>query len=103
MALQGYWTAISIWWTVQKYALGGVFILLFYLIWMFVVMAVLVVSIIWIMKLCANIRRVGFRAGFNLREVLIGMSVLFGVEIGLAVFEYLIYWVFLGRLVYPSV
>jgi hypothetical protein len=102
MVLQGYWTTISVWWAVQKYALGSVFLLGFYIIWMFVVMAVLVAGIIWVMKICTGIRRVGFRAGMNIRELLIGIGILLGVEIFLALFEYLVYWVFLGRIVYPS-
>jgi hypothetical protein len=100
MFMQGYWAVVSVWWVAQEYAMTAAALLCFYAIWMIVVLTVLSAVVIWVMKIASVIRRVGFRAGFNYREILTGMFILLWVEVISALFEYLVYFVFLGRIVY---
>jgi hypothetical protein len=100
MALQGYWLVMTVWWTMNQYALSSVLLLAFYAVWLVLMLQVLIAYVIWVMKLSASVRRVGFRCGFNMREFLVGTGVIVGVEVLSAVIEYLVYFVFLARIIY---
>ena len=100
MALQGYWLVISCWWLMQAYALSSVLLLLFYGVWLILVLQVMLAAVVWMMKSAAVIRRLGWRVGFCTREIVFGIGIIVGVEIALAFVEYLVYWVFLARIIY---
>lgn len=100
MALQGYWVVMSCWWVMQEYMLSSIMLLLFYSVWSILVLQVLLAALIWVMKLSAAIRRLGWRAGCRWRDIWFGVGVIVGAEIALALVEYLVYWVFLARIIY---
>jgi hypothetical protein len=100
MALQGYWLVMSCWWIMQEYAFSSMLLLLFYGVWSVLVLQVLIAAVIWIMKLSAAIRQLGWRCGFSRRELLVGIGTIVGVQTALASVEYLVYWVFLARIIY---
>jgi hypothetical protein len=100
IALQGYWLVMTVWWTLNKFALGSVVLLGFYAVWLVLLLQVLIACVIWVMKISSSIRRVGFRCGFNFREFSAGLGVIIGVEVLLAIFEYLVYFIFLARIIY---
>ena len=100
MVLHGYWLALSVWWTIEFYAMGSIFILAFYIVWLLIVTAVLIAGCIWVMKLAGPIRCLGFRAGCKTKEIITGVLVLLGIALALAILEHLVYWVFLGKLVF---
>jgi hypothetical protein len=100
MVLQGYWFVITIWWTIQRYVLGSVALLSFYAVWLLLMMTVTVIAVIWLMPICTHIRKLGFRCGFNQKETWRGILILLAVQLIFAVIEYLVYWVFLARIVY---
>jgi hypothetical protein len=100
MALQGYWLVMTVWWTMNKYALGSIMLLGFYAVWLVLVLQVLIAAVVWVMKMAAAIRRLGFRCGFSWHELSVGIGVIVGIEISLAAVEYLVYWVFLARIIY---
>lgn len=100
MALQGYWLVMSCWWVMQEYAFGAVLLLLFYTVWSILVLQVLIASVVWMMKLSASVRRLGWRCGLSRRELIVGIGIVVGVQVVLAFVEYLVYWVFLARIIY---
>lgn len=100
MVLQGYWFVMTIWWTLQNYALGAFFLLAFYAVWLLLMLTVTVIAVIWLMNICRHIRKLGFRCGYNWKEFWFGMLILFGLQLFFAILEYMVYWVFLSRIVY---
>jgi hypothetical protein len=100
MTLQGYWLVMTVWWIMNEYALSSVLLLAFYTVWLVLMLQVLIACVIWIMKLSAAVRRFGFRCGFNTREFFSGLAVITGAEVLFAVIEYLVYFVFLARIIY---
>jgi len=102
MAFQGYWMVMSLWWTANFYSMGAGLLVAFYIVFLFASMLILAVGSIWVMRLANNIRRLGFRCGCNIQEILKGLGVILGAAVLLAVLEFLVYWVFLGRLVFRN-
>lgn len=101
--MHGYWLCLSVWWTFMFYAFNAIFLMAFYLVWLVLVTAVLLVALIWAYDLARTLRerRCSWRGAMG--NIFRGLVVLVAVAVVMGLIEYLVFWAILGRIVYKPV
>lgn len=100
IVMQGYWLCVSVWWTICYYTVNAVFLLAFYLIWLLLVSAILMVATLWAIKMAQNIRQCNYHMRGHWRPLWRGLVVICAVGVVLGTLEFLVFTCFLGRIVY---
>lgn len=98
--MHGYWLCLSVWWTFMYYSFNAIFLLLFYLVWLVLVTAVLLVALIWVYAWARTVREQRYRCRGLWWPLLRGTLLLLVVTLIMGCFEYLVFWAVLGRIVY---
>lgn len=101
--MHGYWLCLTIWWAFMFYSFNAILLMAFYLVWLLLVTAVLLVALIWVYDLARTIRERHFCCRGLWWHMLRGVVLLILVAVGLGLLEYLVFWAFLGRIVYKPV
>ena len=102
--IHGYWLAVAVWWTFFYYNVTAILLLVFYIICLLLVTAILLAGLLWALQCGANFRNSGGSQNCpqiqNWGNVLRGALIIIGIAICLGIFEYLVFWTVLGKIVY---
>lgn len=101
--MHGYWLCLSVWWTFMYYSFNAIFLLTFYLIWLTLVTVVLFVALIGVYAWARTVREQHFRCRGWWWTLLRGAVLLTAVAVIMGIFEYLVFWTMLGRIVYRPI
>lgn len=101
--MHGYWLCLSVWWTFMYYSFNAIFLLAFYLLWLLLVTVVLFAALIWVYDLARSIREQRYRCRGLWGNIWRGTALLLAIAVLMGVFEYLVFWALLGRIVYKPV
>lgn len=102
IAVHGYWLAVAVWWTFFYYNFTALLLIIFYIIWLLVVTVVILAGLLWALQWGANFRcrRKQNGQGGDWWMLIRGIGVLVAVAAVLGIFEYLVFWTVLGKIVY---
>ena len=101
--MHGYWLCLTVWWTFMFYSFNAIFLLAFYLLWLILVTAALLVTLIWVYDLARTIRERHYSCRGLWGNIFRGLVVLVAVAVVMGLIEYLVFWAILGRIVYKPV
>ena len=99
--MHGYWLAVAVWWVWFFYGFTAILLLAFYVVWLVVVTAVLLAGLLWAYQWGGRLRTCPRQCQWW--SIIRGVGILVGVAIIMGVFEYLVFWTVLGKIVYKPV
>ena len=101
IAFRAFWKVINLFWIVDRFGFthGSVFFLVYLILFLFMLF-LFIVSALFLIKRCAQIRKYGFRVGCRWHEVRRPCFYIIVGILAVGVLEWLMYFLVLSRLVY---
>lgn len=99
--MHGYWLAVALWWVFFYYGFSAILLLIFYTVWLLLVTAILFVGLLWAFQWGSQCRTCHGRTDWG--AIGRGTVIMIGVAVVLGIFEYLVFWTILGKIVYKAV
>lgn len=100
--IHGYWLTVAVWWIWFYFRLSAILLLAFYTVWLLLVTAVLLIGLIWAWRWGTELRTNNCPGQSHWGAIARGAGILAAVAVVLGVFEYLVFWTVLGKIVYKA-
>lgn len=101
LGFRAFWSVVNLFWIIDRYGFvhGGVFFI-FYLVIFIAVLLLLLVSTVFMIKKCAQIRKFGFRGCCRWHDIKRPIAWICTGVFAIGFVEWLLYFLVLGRLVF---
>jgi len=101
VAYRGFSIVVNLYWIFAKFGMfTGLALFLSYLFWFIVLLFIVFAVIIYCMRMCAGVRRGGFRGAIRWNDFARHCGVFLGVICVFAFLEWLVYWLVLSKIVF---
>ena len=98
--MHGYWCSVAIWWVFFYYSLPAILVIIFYTVWLLLVSAILFAGLVWAYQCGGQCRSCYGRWPWG--AIVRGIFLMIGIAVVLGIFEYLVFWTILGKIVYKA-
>jgi len=98
---RGFSTVVNLYWSLAKFSIvSGIALFLVYLILFLILLVIFLSAIVFCLRATAEVRRGGWRGGICWKNFSKGCVVLLCVIVGFALFEWVLYWLILSKIMF---